>query len=35
MKEKSYLTWGFVLKVIAAVAAALAGVFGLGSCINH
>lgn len=32
--KKSSSTWGFVFKVIATVATALAGVLGLSSCIN-
>lgn len=33
-KTKSKSVWGTVLKVIITVATALAGVFGLASCIN-
>ena len=35
MKEKTSSKWGLVLKVIITVATALAGVFGLTSCINR
>lgn len=35
MSEKSSSKWGIILKVIVTVATALAGVFGLTSCINH
>ncbi|MEL5894339.1 smalltalk protein [Bacteroides sp. GD17] len=35
MKEKSSSKWGIILKVIVTVATALAGVFGLSSCINR
>mgnify|MGYP000287024504 CR=1 FL=1 len=35
MKEKSSSSvWGIVLKIVAAVATALAGVFGLNSCMS-
>lgn len=35
MSEKSSSKWGIILKVIVTVATALAGVFGLTSCINY
>ncbi len=35
MKEKSTAKWGLILKVIITVATALAGVFGLNSCMRH
>lgn len=35
MKEKTSSKWSLVLKVIITVATALAGLFGLNSCINH
>ena len=34
MKEKSSSVWGIVLKVVVAVATALAGVLGLNSCMK-
>lgn len=35
MKEKSSSSvWGIVFKVVVALATALAGVFGLNSCMN-
>lgn len=34
MKEKSSSPWGVVLKIVVALATALASVFGLTSCIK-
>lgn len=34
MKEKSSSAWGVVLKVVIALATALASVFGLNSCMR-
>jgi hypothetical protein len=34
MKEKSSSVWGIVLKVVIAVATALAGVLGLNACMK-
>ncbi|WP_366519864.1 smalltalk protein [uncultured Bacteroides sp.] len=34
MEKKSKSAWGIVLKVIVTVATALAGVFGITSCIH-
>lgn len=35
MSTKSKSVWGIVLKTIVAVATAIAGVFGLSSCIGR
>ena len=34
MSTKSKFVWGIVLKVIIAVATAVAGVFGISSCVG-
>lgn len=34
MKEKSSSVWGIVLKVVVAIATALAGVLGLNACMD-
>ena len=34
MEKKSSSTWSVIIKVVIAVASALAGVFGLNSCIK-
>lgn len=34
MKEKSSSSWGVILKVVIALATALASVFGLNSCMR-
>ena len=34
MEKKSNLTWSVIIKVVIAIASALAGVFGLNSCMK-
>nr|WP_303776844.1 smalltalk protein [Bacteroides intestinalis] len=34
MEKKSSSTWSMIIKVVIAVASALAGVFGLNSCMK-
>lgn len=35
MEKKSKSTWSVIIKVVIAVASALAGVLGLNACINR
>ena len=34
MEKKSHSTWSVIIKVVIAVASALAGIFGLNSCMK-